>query len=418
MSGAPPGESPVYRRRTHCRACDGTALDAVLSLGDQPLANAFLAPDAAAAPELRVPLDLYVCSTCGLVQLLDVVDPEVLFRDYIYVTGTSETIAEHNRGYAASVVATLGAGAGDLIVEAASNDGSLLSCFQSHGVRVLGVEPARNIAAIARARGVPTIDQFFNTSTARAVRSDVGPARAVLGNNVLAHVDDPADFLAGARELLTPDGIVVVEVPYARDMHERGEYDTIYHEHLCYFAVSPLARLGERVGLRVRSVERVSVHGGSIRVTFDQGSDHGAGPQAFMREEQTSGLTSVAAWRAFGAAAEVNRAAVRAYLAELHARGRRVVGYGAPAKGNTLLNYCGIGVDLLPWTVDRNPMKVGRLTPGMHLPTRPVEALLEEQPDDVLILAWNFADEIVRQQAEYRRRGGRFHVPIPMPHEV
>lgn len=408
----------LHRVRSDCRACGSRGLVPVLSLGRQPLANAFLASAEDASKELRFPLDLYVCERCSLVQLLDVIDPDVLFRHYLYVTGTSETIAEHNHEYARAVVDRTGAGPRDLIVEVASNDGSLLSCFTSLGTQTLGIEPARNIAAIARERGIPTVEQFFNLATARGVRAEYGPARAVIANNVLAHVDDPTDFLAGARELIAPDGIVVVEVPYAREMLERGEYDTIYHEHLCYFSVTALAHLGTRIGLAVRQVDRLPVHGGTIRVTFDQVSGHDAGVLSMIADERAIGLTSLPAWRAFGEGAQRNREAVRDLLLGFKRDGVSVAGYGAPAKGNTLLNYCQIGTDLLPFTVDRNPLKVGKLTPGMHLPTRPVDAIELEKPDAVLILAWNFADEIVRQQARHRARGGRFYVPIPSPMEV
>lgn len=406
---------PVHRTRTACRACEGTALVPFLALGDQPLANAFLRSAADAIHEQRYPLDVYFCTNCSLVQLLDVIDAEVLFGEYIYVTGTSETIAAHNREYATAVVAALGMRSRDLVVEIASNDGSLLRCFQQHGVRVLGCDPARNIAQIAEAQGVETVNRFFNSTTAREIVRDYGQAKAVVGNNVLAHVDDTADFLAGARELITEDGRVIVEVPYAREMHERGEYDTVYHEHLCYFTVTSLARLGERVGLFMVRVDHVPVHGGSIRVWFSRTRMDAPQVDAMMAQERAEGLTSLPAWEEFAERAASNRSAVRALLEGLRRERKQVAGYGAPAKGNTLLNYCQIGPDLLPYTVDRSELKVGMLTPGMHIPTLPVSTILDRQPDVLFILAWNFADEIVRQQATYRARGGQCVIPIPTP---
>lgn len=411
----------VHSRRDSCRSCGRLALQQFLDLGTQPLANAFLRSEAEFADEARYPLALYLCAHCGLVQLADVIDPEVLFGSYIYVTGTSETIAEHNQAYAATVVGLQRLGPGDLVVEAASNDGSLLGCFQRLGVRVLGIEPAANIAELARSRGVPTESAFFNAAEGIRLREAHGPARAVIGNNVLAHVDDPLGFLTGARALLGEDGLVIVEVPYLGEMIERLEYDTVYHEHLSYFSVAALLRLAEAAGLRVVRIDRVPVHGGSLRLyaaPADNGSAHAPAVRALADAETQAGLSDLGRLCRFAAAVERNRSALRALLAESHADGRSVAAYGAPAKGNTLLNYCGIGTELVAFTVDRNPLKVGTFTPGMHLPVLPVERLRERQPDRLLILAWNFSEEIMRQQQDYAARGGRFILPIPVPQVV
>lgn len=409
---------PVLRHRGTCRACGQAALKRFLELGPQPLANAFLRAPSEFAAEQRYPLDLYFCTTCSLVQLADVVDPEVLFAEYIYVTGTSTTIADHNRRYARAVIDELGLGASDLVVEIASNDGSLLECFRDAGVRILGVEPARNIARVAESRGIPTENRFFTREEGSALRARHGTAAAVIGNNVLAHVDDTAGFLQGAATLIDESGAVIVEVPYAREMLERVEYDTVYHEHLCYFSVTALKRLGESAGLGIARVDEVPVHGGSVRVWFRKGAEPGPTTRRFLDAEQHNGLASFAAWERFAERTRAQREELRALLQRLTSEGKRVAAYGAPAKGNTLLNYCDIGVDLVPYTVDRNPLKVGTFTPGMHLPVRPVSVLLEEMPDFVLVLAWNFADEIMQQQAAYSAAGGRFIVPIPAPRIV
>lgn len=410
-----PAPRPVHRRRETCRACGGRQLEPVLALGPQPLANAFLQDPADAVRERHFPLDVVICTGCGLVQLVDVIDPEVLFGHYLYVTGTSETIAAHNVAYASRVIELLGLTARHRVVEIASNDGSLLSCFKQRGVGTLGVEPARNIAQLARERGIDTVNAFFNSETARALRAEHGPAAAVIANNVLAHVDDPSDFLLGCRELLDEGGLAIIEVPYAGDMLERREFDTIYHEHLCYFALAPLSTLAAGVGMRIVRVERVPVHGGSIRVYFGAGAGDASDVSAMIAAERASGLTTEAGWRAFGDAAKHIATTLHAVLADLRDRGHSLAGYGAPAKGNTLLNFAGIGPELVPFLVDRNPLKVGRWTPGTHISVRPVETLAQLQPDYVLILAWNFADEIMRQQSAHTARGGGWILPIPEP---
>jgi hypothetical protein len=407
------------RRRTSCRICGGRDLTFVLSLGPSPLANAFLAAPAEFAGERRYPLDLYYCERCTLLQLVDVVDPEILFRHYIYVTGTSDTMQAHNVANAAAIVARLDLQPADLVVEAASNDGSLLRCFARAGVRTLGIEPATNLAAVARSVGVETVNAFFNIDTAREVRASHGPARVVIGNNVLAHVDDPVEFLGACRELVDPTGLVSIEVPYVRDLLDRLEYDTIYHEHLSYFSITSLLHASASAGLAVVGVERLPVHGGSLRLSLRRDAEgHAVEVLAMEAEERAAGIADVGRYRRFAVAVQANRAALVGLLDGLRADGKRLAGYGAPAKGNTLLNYCGIDTRLLPYTVDKNPLKVGLYTPGAHVPVRPVSALTEsidEMPDYVLVLAWNFADEIVRQQQVYRDRGGLFIRPIPEP---
>ncbi len=411
----------IHHKRTTCRACGGDRLRLFLELGEVPLANSFLRSSDEFAGEQKYPLDVYFCSDCSLVQILDVIDPEALFRHYLYVTGTSETIALHNREYARQVVEMLGLGGDDLVVEIASNDGSLLTCFQPYGVRTLGIEPATNIAEIATSRGVETVNKFFNPATAGEVRSLYGPARAIIGNNVLAHVDDTQAFLRGCATLLADDGLIMIEAPYLGDLIDRLAYDTVYHEHHCYFSATSLKRLCDATGLVITRIDHLPVHGGTLRMYAGHASQHeGHGRETLemVERERAAGLTDFATFEKLARDVAENRRQIVSLLRELKEQGRTVAGYGAPAKGNTLLCYCGITTDLLPYTVDKSPLKIGLLTPGSHIPVLPAETLLERQPDYVLILAWNFAEEIMRQQSEYRNRGGRFIIPIPTPQVV
>lgn len=411
----------IYKKRDCCRICENSRLRPFLSLGPTPLANSFLRSPEEFHYELSFPLDVYFCTNCSLVQILDVIHPEALFRNYIYVSGTSETIATHNFQYARTIVDLMHLRKDDLVVEVGSNDGSLLQCFRPHGVRTLGIEPATNIAELCAAKGIETLNQFFRFSIAQDVRGSHGPAKVVIGNNVLAHIDDTRDFIRGCKELLAEDGLVVIEVPYLRDLIDHLEYDTIYHEHLCYFSVTTLMHLCEAVGLSIVRVDHVPVHGGSLRIYAahrERSLAHSGEVLVMAEEERRGGLTEFACYERFAADVRHNRLAILDLLETFKREGKTVAGYGAPAKGNTLLNYCGIDTRLLPYTVDKNPLKIGLYTPGMHIPVLPASTLLEDQPDYVLILAWNFADEIMRQQWEYRERGGRFVIPIPEPKVV
>jgi SAM-dependent methyltransferase len=407
----------VLTVRDTCRACSGRNLKKFLDLGEVPLANSFLTPEQLKDPEPRYPLEVYFCADCSLVQLVHVVNPEVMFSNYLYRTGTNATIVQHNRELSRSVVEAVPLGAKDLVVEIASNDGSLLGAFREHGVRTLGVEPATNIAALARAAGIDTINEFFTADVAARIVREHGPAGAVLANNVLAHVDATSDFLAACCALLSPKGRVVIEAPYLAEMLSRFEYDTIYHEHLCYFGVGPLMRLFERAGLELERVDRVEIHGGSLRLwgRSATGAGHGAQVISMAEDERRAGFGELGTYRLFAEHVARNREQLLDILRGWRAEGKTVVGYGAPAKGNTLLCYCGIDTSLIPWTVDRSPLKIGMLCPGSHIPVFPVERLLAEPPDYVVLLAWNFATEIIEFLKPCRDRGTRILLPIPEP---
>ena len=406
-----------HKRRT-CRICGNSNLGLFLSLGSQPLANAFLSSREDLAAEARYPLDVYVCNTCSLVQLLDVVDPGTLFSHYLYLTGTSETMERHHAAYAGTIVRTLALEHDDLVVEVGSNDGSLLRHFQTRNLRVLGIEPASNVAELANKRGIQTLSRFFSLSVAAEVQRAHGEAKAVLANNVLAHVDDVQGFVGECMHLLHPAGLLVVEVPYLRRLIEKLVYDTIYHEHLCYFSVTALARLCRQLDLSIVRVDEVPVHGGSLRLQIGRQEHHGThGRQVLelLETEQAEGLSSQRTLDGFANRVAANRRDIRQLLHDLVAQGKTVAGYGAPAKATTLLNYCGIGTGELPYLVDKNPWKVGRYQPGTGIPVLAVETLLEREPDYVLILPWNIHSEVVEQQRTYAQRGGRFIVPLPKP---
>jgi hypothetical protein len=397
--------------------CESNALELILELGPTPLANSFLRSTNEIAAERQFPLDLVFCTDCSLLQLRDVVNPELMFRHYLYVTGTSSTMARHNAAYADTLAGLLGLGLQDLVIDVASNDGSLLASFREIGAKVLGIEPARNLTSVARDRGIDTVNEFLSVEVARAITDARGPARLVTANNGLAHVDDAQSFLAACRVLVADDGLVCIEVPYLRELLHRVEYDTVYHEHLSYFSITALLRLCERARFGVVRIDHVDVHGGSLRLYLSRSAEHHApAVQAMAREERAAGLTTVDAYRRFADQARQHRDTLVGLLERLHAEGKRLAGYGAPAKGNTLLNYCRIDTRLLPYTVDKNPLKVGLLTPGMHIPVKDVATLLDSSPPDyVLILPWNVAAEVIEQQHIYRDRGGRFIIPIPQP---
>jgi SAM-dependent methyltransferase len=390
-------------------------LQTVLDLGRTPLANRLLRGEQLRDEEPRYPLELVLCPMCSLLQITETVPPEVLFREYLYCSSFSDTMLNHSEKLAERLIAERDLGPANLVMEAASNDGYLLQYFTRKNVRVCGVEPARNIAETARARGIPTIDDFFGSELADRLRADGQLADVFLANNVLAHVAHTNDFVRGIQTVLAPSGVAVIETPYARDMIDHCEFDTIYHEHLCYFSLTALDRLFGQNGLRIFAVERVPIHGGSLRlfIGHTRAVSRGSTVQALLDEERGWGIHDPATYAGFRQRVETLKKELCDRLGALKRQGARVAAYGASAKGSTLLNYFGIGRDVLEFVVDRSTVKQGHYTPGSHLPIHSPEKLLEEMPDQVLLLTWNFAEEIVRQQEEYRRRGGHFLIPIP-----
>jgi SAM-dependent methyltransferase len=398
-----------------CRACGGGRVPVILSLGRTPLANALLSADTLSDPEDTYPLDLVFCEDCTLVQITESVPPERMFSDYAYFSSFSDTMVEHARTLVERVVRDRGLGPDSLAAEIASNDGYLLQFYAKAGVPVFGIEPAANIARVAEEqRGIRTLVEFFGESVATRLRAEGVRADVVHANNVLAHVPDLPGFARGLHAILHDSGRAIIEVPYVRDLVDKREFDTIYHEHLSYFSLTALDRLFARHGLAVVDVERLAIHGGSLRVTVG----HAGVPPApavarLLEEEDRAGLTRLPFYQRFAKAVEDLRDNLNGLLTGLRGQGLRLAAYGAAAKGSTLLNFCGIGQDLLDFVVDRSPHKQGKFMPGVRLPIAAPSRLLEDRPDYVLLLTWNFADEILAQQTQFLKGGGRFIVPVP-----
>jgi hypothetical protein len=403
--------------RARCRACGSADTRPFVDLGMSPLCESFLPADALDRMEPFYPLDVFVCGRCFLVQLREYVSPEAIFREYAYFSSYSDSWLAHAARYARAVTERFGLGRESFVVELASNDGYLLRNFVAAGIPCLGVEPAENVARAALAAGVPTRVDFFGRRCAREMLASGPRADLIAGNNVLAQVPDLNDFVAGIALLLAPQGVLTLEFPHLLELIEKNQFDTIYHEHFSYFSLQASERILAAHGLEVFDVEELPTHGGSLRLFARHAGAEApaasAALEAVRKREHEARLDTLEGYAGYAERVAETKRNLLAFLIDAKRAGRRVAGYGAPGKGNTLLNYCGIRTDFLDFTVDRNPYKHGRFLPGTHVPIFPVEKLREARPDYVLILPWNLRDEIAAQLAYVRAWGARLVVPIP-----
>jgi hypothetical protein len=391
----------------------------VLDLGRQPIANALVDPAAPDAGQPVFPLELMVCRACSLCQVSETIPPATLFgQDYPYFSSFIPALLEHSRAHAEALLTERELGPDDLVVEVASNDGYLLQNFLRAGVPVLGIDPAKGPAEAAMSRGVPTINAFFNASLARELASAGKSASVILANNVLAHVESINDFVEAFSILLADDGIAEFEFPYVRELLERCAFDTIYHEHVFYYSLQALEPIFERHGLFLNDALPLDIHGGSLRLRVSRHADRSLRLARLLAEERTAGLDTLVAYESFGARVSSIRDALRDMLEEIVAAGGTIAAYGAAAKGATLLNYAALREGLIRYTVDRNPHKVGKAMPGVMLPIRSVEEFEAAPTTHLLILPWNFADEIMEQQRAFADAGGTFLVAIPFPQSI
>lgn len=405
--------------RTTCRICNSSGIQPVLSLGTTPLADGLRRKDQLSGAEPVFPLNVAFCPRCSLMQLLETVPPEQLFcEDYPYYSSFSPALLKHSRENALDLIAQRKLTRDSLVLELASNDGYLLKNFVECGIPVLGIDPAEGPARAAEQAGVPTLCTFFGESLARELKASGKAADVIIGNNVLAHVADLHGFVEGIRTLLKEDGVAVIEMPYVKDLVDHCEFDTIYHEHLCYFSVTALDYLFRMHSLFLNNVKRLSIHGGSLRIYVEKKENVSSTVRDMLRMEATEKVNRIDFYRDFAKRVEGIRTELRRLLEDLKGQGAHIAAYGAAAKGSTMINYSGIGTEFVDFVVDRNTHKQGLYMPGKHIPVLAPEALLDQMPGYVLLLAWNFADEILQQQKEYQQRGGRFIIPVPNPRVV
>jgi SAM-dependent methyltransferase len=401
---------------TVCRFCGAPLRDVFADLGMSPLANDYLPADRVNAMEPFYPLRALVCAKCFLVQLEEFETPEQIFSDYAYFSSYSSSWLEHSRRYAEQITARLGLNGDSQVVELASNDGYLLQFFAERGISVLGVEPAANVAEVAVEKGIPTVVEFFGEDVGRRLAGET-QADLLLGNNVLAHVPDLNDFVSGMKALLKPGGVITMEFPHLMRLIDENQWDTIYHEHFSYFSFLTASAVFEAHGLRLFDVEELPTHGGSLRIYGAHADDADKPESTAARElrerERAAGYERLDTYLGYGLRVEADKRAILRFLIDLKQQGLRIAAYGAPAKGNTLLNYCGIRRDFIDYTCDLNPHKQGHFLPGSRIPIRSPDQLREDQPDVVVILPWNLKDEIVEQLQFVREWGGRFAARTP-----
>lgn len=400
-----------------CRACKGDNLFLYLPLGDHPPANAFLRPEQLNQPEATYPLNTHVCLDCALIQVPDQLPPD-FFEDYVYVPSASETMQRHFHALARRFRERLITAPGQRVVDIGCNDGLLLGACRDAGLQTLGVDPAANIAAMARANGIEVFNEYFTAESAARIREEYGAAQVIVTTNTFNHIDNLHGFVEGVAMLLAPGGTFVIEVPQALTCVADNEFDTVYHEHLSVFSVSSIAALGRFYDLQVVEVEELPIHGGSMRLYLQREGTPSAVVAEWLQRERDAGLFERETYVAHAGRVQRIRRELMTLLHDLKKQGKQLAGYGAPAKGSTLLNYYGIGPDLLDFLADRNALKQGRLSPGTRIPVVSPDVIGQKKPDYLLILAWNFGDEIMAQQAEFRERGGKFILPIPEPRVV
>lgn len=401
------------RTQTKCRICRHEKLVEFLNLGMQPLANSFLPNIAAAGQELMYPLWVMYCTECSLCQLGEVIDPEILFRDYIYFSSGMPS-SPHYTAYAVEVVDRFITSPNDMVVEIGSNDGHLLAEIQKKGIAILGVDPARNIATQASAKGIETLPEFFSEQLAHEIRKERGAAQVIIGNNVVAHIDDHHDLVRGVAALLSETGVFIFEAPYLADMFENLTFDTVYHEHLSYLALRPLQKLFEQFGMEIFDAQIFPVQGNSLRVYACKKGAYAVKPAVAIlaQREINMGFDKLSSYQKLGQRIERLKNDVYRTVLAFKQEGKTIAAYGAPAKGNTLLNYFGLGADTLSFATEELPSKIGLLTPGTHIPILHIDDVRKNPPDYYLLLAWNYKDVILQKEKEFRDQGGKFIMPV------
>lgn len=410
-------KDPEVIELKNCRTCGERNLRTFLSLGPMPIPNGFLKKEQLLEGEAYFPLDVAFCENCGLMTLVHVVRPDIMFRNYVYIPGTSTTMIDHFAELAKDNVVRFKLNKNSLVIDIGSNDGTLLKQFKILGVKVMGIDPAKNIAEEATRQGIKTIAEFFNEKLAKKVAKEHGKADLITGTNVVAHINDLVDLLKGVSSLLKDNGVFIGEFPYLVDLIEHGEFDTIYHEHLSYFSIRSLLALASRVNFEIFDVKRTSVHGGSVQVFFKK---KGLSQEKILPSvaelvalEKSKRLDHIQPFEDFANRTLKKKEELTKLLKELKSQGKRIVGYGAAAKGNVLTNFFRIGPDLLDYIVDSITYKQGLYTPGLHIPIYAESKLIDNQPEYTLILAWNFTDEIIRKNSNYVKKGGKFITTVP-----